>query len=215
MLALRRLALRAEPPLAACRARLSAAASPPAAAAAAPPSPPADASPADPLAAFAGMRRVLKMPAGALAVAKAPAKRGAPAVRLEGYSLPGQRGALHGLTAIFGVGRFQAGRLCAKAGVSETLRVADWTNTDIERLSAALKEMASEEANEGAPSHLRFEHGDRLKRRIGDDIQKLKTAGTYRGGRHQRGLPLRGQRTKSNAQSARRRPRYETSRSTA
>lgn len=117
---------------------------------------------------------------------------------------------MHGLTAIFGVGKFQAGRLCAKANLSETLQVAQWNNSDIERLSAALQQMSSDEANADAPAHLRFQFGARLRRRYGDDIQKLKTAGTYRGLRHTRGLPLRGQRTKSNAKTSRRRPRYDS-----
>jgi small subunit ribosomal protein S13 len=161
------------------------------------------------LAAFAAMRRVLKLPVGTMAVIRAPPKRGSAPVRVESFSLPPQRGALYGLRAIFGVGRFQASRLCAKAFLSERLQVAQFSNTDIERLSAALKEMVSDEANADAPSYLRFEYGDRLRRRIGEDIKKLKTSGTYRGVRHTRGLPLRGQRTKSNAQTSRRRPKYD------
>lgn len=191
-------------PLAARRAaQLSGAAGP------APKPSPAAGEPADPLAELGGMRRVLKLPPATLAKSRPASSRASAPVRLEGYSIPPQRGSLHGLTAIFGVGKFQAGRLCAKAYLSETLQVAQWNNTDIERLSAALQHMSSDEANADAPAHLRFEYGPRLRRRYGDDIQKLKTAGTYRGQRHTRGLPMRGQRTKSNAKTSRRRPRYD------
>ncbi|KAJ1628805.1 hypothetical protein T492DRAFT_1015871 [Pavlovales sp. CCMP2436] len=158
----------------------------------------------EPLAGLEGMRRTLKLPVGTLTFTKLPGKRGTPPVRLEGFPLPAQRGALHGLTTIFGVGIFQAHRLCSKAFLAWDLRVAELTNIDIERLSNALKEMSSEEANKDAPSHMRFEYGDRLKRRIGGNIRALQVAGLYRGKRHTAGLPVRGQRTKTNAKSARR-----------
>ncbi|KAG8464266.1 hypothetical protein KFE25_003329 [Diacronema lutheri] len=163
----------------------------------------------DPLAELAGVRRILKLPAATLKPARPASARGSAPVRLEGFSIPPQRGALRGLTTIFGVGKFQASRLCAKAYLSESLQVAQWTNADIERLTAALQQMSSDEANAAAPAYLRFEYGARLRRRYGDDIQKLKSAGTYRGQRHTRGLPLRGQRTKSNARTSRRRQRYD------
>jgi small subunit ribosomal protein S13 len=90
------------------------------------------------------------------------------------------------LTAIFGIGRSTARIICADAKVEPTAKVKDLTEDEVSRLRAEIEKRSVE--------------GD-LRREIGMSIKRLMDLGTYRGMRHRRGLPLRGQRTRTNART--------------
>ncbi|HEX2705014.1 MAG TPA: 30S ribosomal protein S13 [Candidatus Lustribacter sp.] len=107
--------------------------------------------------------------------------------RLIGVDLPREKRVEVGLTYIFGVGRTRANQALAATGVSPDTRVRDLTDEDLVKLRDYL------EAN------VKME-GD-LRREIAADIRRKVEIGTYEGLRHRRGLPVRGQRTKTNART--------------
>jgi small subunit ribosomal protein S13 len=107
--------------------------------------------------------------------------------RLIGVDLPREKRVEVGLTYIFGVGRTRANQALAATGVSPDTRVRDLTDEDLVTLRDYL------EAN------VKME-GD-LRREIAADIRRKVEIGTYEGLRHRRGLPVRGQRTKTNART--------------
>jgi len=106
--------------------------------------------------------------------------------RIAGVNIPVHKHIVIGLTSIYGVGRTKAKNACLAANVNPTKKVKDLTEAELESLR-----------NEVAK--LRVE-GD-LRREVSLNIKRLIELGTYRGLRHRRGLPVRGQRTRTNART--------------
>ena len=106
--------------------------------------------------------------------------------RIAGINIPPHQHAEIGLTAIFGVGRTRARKLCEGAGIEYSKKVKDLTDAELESIREQLGEFAIE--------------GD-LRREVQLSIKRLADLGTYRGMRHKRGLPVRGQRTRTNART--------------
>jgi small subunit ribosomal protein S13 len=106
--------------------------------------------------------------------------------RIAGINLPNQKHVLIALTAIFGIGRPTARAICAAAGVPPAKMVKDLTEVDVDKLRLEVAKRTVE--------------GD-LRRQVSMNVKRLMDLGTYRGMRHRRGLPVRGQRTRTNARS--------------
>ena len=107
--------------------------------------------------------------------------------RIAGVDLPRETRVEIGLTYIFGIGRVSSNRILAQAGVNPDTRVRDLTDDEVKRISAVIDETQTVE-------------GD-LKRQIAMDIKRLQEIGCYRGVRHRKSLPVRGQKTKTNART--------------
>ena len=107
--------------------------------------------------------------------------------RIAGVDLPREKRVEIGLTYIFGIGRVSSNRILAQAGVNPDTRVRDRTDDEFKRIRAVIDETQTVE-------------GD-LKRQIAMDIKRLQEIGCYRGVRHRRSLPVRGQKTKTNART--------------
>ncbi len=107
--------------------------------------------------------------------------------RIAGVDLPKEKRIEIGLTYIFGIGRSSASKIIAKTGVNPDTRVKDLTEDDLSKLREAIDEGYTVE-------------GD-LRREVALDIKRLQEIGCYRGIRHRKGLPVRGQRTKTNART--------------
>jgi small subunit ribosomal protein S13 len=107
--------------------------------------------------------------------------------RIAGVDLPGDKPVEIALTYIYGVGRSSSRRLLQQAGVDPGTRMRDLTEGEIAQLRDALEK------------NLRVE-GD-LRREVSSSIKRLVDIGCYRGLRHRRGLPVRGQRTSTNART--------------
>lgn len=107
--------------------------------------------------------------------------------RIAGVDLPREKRVEAGLTYIYGIGPTTARKLLAATGVSPDTRVRDLTEEEVSRLAAAIQAGVMVE-------------GD-LRREISQNIKRLMDIGCYRGLRHRRGLPVRGQRTKTNART--------------
>ena len=107
--------------------------------------------------------------------------------RIAGVNLPNQKRLEIGLTYIYGIGRTTALELCAELGLSPDTKVRDLTDEEITRLQRHI------DANLQVEGDLRRERSQAVKR--------LQEIGSYRGMRHRRGLPVNGQRTKTNARS--------------
>ncbi len=106
--------------------------------------------------------------------------------RIAGVNIPDHKHAVISLTYIFGVGRTQAKRLCSACGVEESIKVGELSEAQLDDLRAKVAEMTVE--------------GD-LRREVSMNIKRLMDLGCNRGLRHRRNLPLRGQRTKTNART--------------
>ncbi|MEC5384110.1 30S ribosomal protein S13 [Uliginosibacterium sp. H3] len=106
--------------------------------------------------------------------------------RIAGVNIPNHKHAEIALTAIFGVGRTRAQKVCDAAGVARSAKVKDLTEEQMERLRDEVGKFTVE--------------GD-LRREVTMNIKRLMDLGCYRGVRHRRGLPLRGQRTRTNART--------------
>ena len=106
--------------------------------------------------------------------------------RIAGVNLPSHKHISIGLTAIFGIGRKRAMDLCASTQISPEKKVSELSETELESLREAIAQYQIE--------------GD-LRREISMNIKRLMELGAYRGIRHRRGLPCRGQRTKTNAKT--------------
>lgn len=106
--------------------------------------------------------------------------------RIAGVDLPNEKRVDIGLTYLYGVGRSNVGEILAKAKVEGAKRVKDLTEEDVSRLQKTLSDLVIE--------------GD-LRREIDQNIKRLEDIGAYRGLRHRRGMPVRGQRTRSNART--------------
>jgi small subunit ribosomal protein S13 len=109
--------------------------------------------------------------------------------RIAGIDLPRNKRVEVGLTYIYGIGHATSGEILGKAGVSPDTRVKDLTETEI----AALREVIDREYQV---------EGD-LRREVQQNIRRLIDIGCYRGLRHRRNLPVRGQRTRTNARTKR------------
>lgn len=106
--------------------------------------------------------------------------------RISGVIIPMQKHIVIGLTAIYGVGREMARRICTNANIEPAKKTKDLTEAELESLR-------------GEISKIRVE-GD-LRREIAMNIKRLVELNTYRGTRHKRGLPVNGQRTRTNART--------------
>jgi small subunit ribosomal protein S13 len=106
--------------------------------------------------------------------------------RIAGINIPMTKHIVIGLTHIFGVGKTRSQQICAAAGVKPATRVKDLTDAEV----AALRSQVAKFAVEGD-----------LRREVSMSIKRLMDLGCYRGIRHRKGLPLRGQRTRTNART--------------
>ena len=107
--------------------------------------------------------------------------------RIAGVDLPRTKRVEIGLTYIFGIGRFRATDILKAAEVSGDIRVKDLSEDDVRKISMVIEDQGRVE-------------GD-LRKEISLNIKRLMEIGSYRGLRHRRGLPVRGQRTKTNART--------------
>jgi len=106
--------------------------------------------------------------------------------RIAGVDLPREKRVEIGLTYIYGIGRTSSNKILAEAGVNPDIRVKDLTDEDVNKIRKAMEDYKVE--------------GD-LRREVALNIKRLTEIGCYRGIRHRRGLPVRGQRTKTNART--------------
>jgi len=106
--------------------------------------------------------------------------------RIAGINIPNHKHIDVALTSIYGIGRPRARLICANAGVQQTTKVKDLTDAEVEKLRTEVAKVTVE--------------GD-LRRTVSMNIKRLMDLGTYRGMRHRRGLPVRGQRTRTNART--------------
>ena len=107
--------------------------------------------------------------------------------RIAGVDLPREKRVEIGLTYIYGIGRVSADRILEAANVDPSTRVRDLTDDEVKRISAVIDETMTVK-------------GD-LRREIALNIKRLQEIGCYRGIRHRKGLPVRGQKTKTNART--------------
>jgi len=106
--------------------------------------------------------------------------------RIAGVNIPNHQHAEIALTAIYGIGRERARAICAAAKVGTSAKVKDLSDSDMERLREEVAKFTVE--------------GD-LRREVSMSIKRLMDLGCYRGSRHRKGLPVRGQRTRTNART--------------
>ena len=109
-------------------------------------------------------------------------------MRLLGITLPDQKSAQYGLTSIYGIGPARSLAILAEAKIDPLKKVKELTADD----EATIRKIVDALKLEG-----------NLKREIGQNVKRLKDIGSYRGSRHARGLPTRGQRTKTNSRTVR------------
>ncbi len=107
--------------------------------------------------------------------------------RIAGIDLPREKRVEIGLTYIYGIGRVSSNKILEKAGVNPDTRVRDLTDDEVSKLRKVIEETQTIE-------------GD-LRREVALNIKRLMEIGCYRGIRHRRGLPVRGQKTKTNART--------------
>lgn len=106
--------------------------------------------------------------------------------RIAGVNIPNHQHAEIALTAIYGIGRTTARKLCEAAGVAGTTKIKDLSDGEMDKLRDQVSRLTVE--------------GD-LRREVSMNIKRLMDLNCYRGTRHRRGLPLRGQRTRTNART--------------
>ncbi len=106
--------------------------------------------------------------------------------RIAGINIPANKHAVIGLQSVFGVGHSRAKWICAEAGVKPETKVKDLTDAEVEALRVQVARFTVE--------------GD-LRREVSMSIKRLMDLGCYRGLRHRRGMPVRGQRTRTNART--------------
>jgi small subunit ribosomal protein S13 len=106
--------------------------------------------------------------------------------RIAGVNIPNHQHAEIALTAIYGIGRTRSQKICAAAGVATTTKMKDLTDSEMEKLRDEVGKFTVE--------------GD-LRREVTMNIKRLMDLGCYRGQRHRKGLPARGQRTRTNART--------------
>ncbi|PID48820.1 MAG: 30S ribosomal protein S13 [Proteobacteria bacterium] len=106
--------------------------------------------------------------------------------RIAGINLPVNKHAVIGLTSIYGIGRSRSRDICKAAGIAPETKIRDLSEEDLEKVRAEVAKFMVE--------------GD-LRREVSMSIKRLMDMGCYRGIRHRRGLPVRGQRSKTNART--------------
>ena len=106
--------------------------------------------------------------------------------RIAGVNIPNHKHTVIGLTEIYGIGRPRSQFICAQAGVATNKKVKDLDDSELEKLREEIGKFIVE--------------GD-LRREVTMNIKRLMDLGCYRGMRHRKGLPLRGQRTRTNART--------------
>ena len=106
--------------------------------------------------------------------------------RIGGVNIPNHQHAEVALTAIYGIGRGRARAICVAAGINTATKIKDLSDSDMDKLREQVAKFATE--------------GD-LRREISMNIKRLMDLGTWRGKRHRAGLPMRGQRTRTNART--------------
>jgi small subunit ribosomal protein S13 len=106
--------------------------------------------------------------------------------RIAGINIPPHKHAEIGLTSIYGIGRTTAQKICDAAGIAYSKKIKELTDSDLERIRDEIGRLTIE--------------GD-LRREMSINIKRLMDLGCYRGMRHRRGLPVRGQRTRTNART--------------
>ena len=107
--------------------------------------------------------------------------------RISGVDLPRDKRVEIGLTYVYGIGRPTATKILEKAKVNPDTRVRDLTDDEVKKLSSVIEEHYTVEGE--------------LRRNVAMDIKRLQEIGCYRGIRHRKGLPVRGQKTKTNART--------------
>lgn len=106
--------------------------------------------------------------------------------RIAGVNIPDHKHAVISLTYVFGVGRSKARNICAATGIAEATKISDLSEEQMDAVRAEVAKLAVE--------------GD-LRREVSMNIKRLMDLGAYRGLRHRRNLPVRGQRSKTNART--------------
>jgi small subunit ribosomal protein S13 len=106
--------------------------------------------------------------------------------RIAGINIPPHKHAEIGLTAIYGIGRPTAQKICHSVGIPYSKKIRDLSDADLEKIRDEIGRLTIE--------------GD-LRRELSISIKRLMDLGCYRGFRHRRGLPVRGQRTRTNART--------------
>jgi small subunit ribosomal protein S13 len=106
--------------------------------------------------------------------------------RIAGINIPQHKHTEIGLTSIYGIGRSTAQKICSAAGIAFSKKIKDLDDADLEKIREEIGRMTIE--------------GD-LRRELSINIKRLMDLGCYRGVRHRRGLPVRGQRTRTNART--------------
>jgi len=106
--------------------------------------------------------------------------------RIAGINIPPHKHAEIGLTSIYGIGRSTAQKICQQVGIPYSKKIKDLTDSDLEKIRDEIGRMTIE--------------GD-LRRDVGMFIKRLTDINCYRGSRHRKGLPVRGQNTRSNART--------------
>lgn len=106
--------------------------------------------------------------------------------RIAGVNVPDNKHAVIALTYVYGVGRPTAKKICASTGINESAKISDLSESEIEAIRGEVGKITVE--------------GD-LRREISMNIKRLMDLGCFRGIRHRRNLPVRGQRTKTNART--------------
>jgi small subunit ribosomal protein S13 len=107
--------------------------------------------------------------------------------RIAGVDIPNEKRVVIALTYIFGVGRHVSDRICRELSIPDSLRAKDLTEEQLAQIASYLDKNVVHEGN--------------LRRQVSMNIQRLREIGCYRGIRHRRGLPVRGQRTSTNART--------------
>lgn len=106
--------------------------------------------------------------------------------RIAGVNIPDNKHAVISLTYVYGIGRPTAKKICSEAGIDEQTKIAELDEEQLDKLRNAVGQVETE--------------GD-LRREVSMNIKRLMDLGCYRGIRHRRNLPVRGQRTKTNART--------------
>lgn len=106
--------------------------------------------------------------------------------RIAGVNIPNHQHAIIALTAIYGIGRTSSGKICEAAGIAPASKIKDLSEAEVERIREIVARFTIE--------------GD-LRRETTMNIKRLMDLGCYRGLRHRKGLPVRGQRTRTNART--------------
>jgi small subunit ribosomal protein S13 len=106
--------------------------------------------------------------------------------RIAGINIPSHKHVVIGLTAVYGVGRSTSKKICSTLSINPSQKVSDLTDDQLEQIRNEISSLTTE--------------GD-LRREVAMNIKRLMDLGCYRGIRHRRGLPVHGQRTKTNART--------------